>query len=278
MSCQQICSQNGSMKENFGDVFNSNKILLGKNIIKGDIGYSFSKINFNDKYGDNKEYYRNSMRINLNINPFGEFYFRNTLFIDLNILEEKPKWLSNYFYQIGLYNWENRSFSFGYENYQPNLWDGFFDKFFVNLKRGFFFVSYNYIITDNENNNKKITLFWDETSKIVFTPIIKIHPEYQNEFNELGGYLKPVLGTNIRYVIVKNIYIETGLFYYPLSDTKLPWDPDYTYGFGIFNWKAFKVNLTYGNWIINRFPWNDKEIDNYNFLNGEIVLNFTFSW
>ncbi len=68
------------------------------------------------------------------------------------------------------------------------------------------------------------------------------------------------------------------LHYYPIGETKLPWDADFTYGFGISDWRAFKLNFSYGNWIANRFPWNMKELDYHNFMNGEFVLSFTYSW
>lgn len=273
-----IFAQEKKYPENFGDMFNSKKVLLGRNIFKGDVGYSFSKVSYRDTVSILHEYYRNTTRINFNINPWRDLYFRNTFYIDLTPSDIAPPWLSNYFYQIGYYNWRNKTFSFGYENYQPNKWNGFGENFFTNFKRGFLFASYNFILTKPKDKKHLRPFFWDETSKLAFTPLVRIHPEYQNEFNQFGGYFKPIIGTTIRYVIIKNIYVETGLFYYPISKTKLPWDPDFTYGFGIYDWRAFKINFSYGNWIANRFPWNTKQLDYYNFLNGEFVLNFTYSW
>jgi len=253
-------------------------LFKGENIIRGDIGYSFSKVSYLDTTNILYEYFRHSIKLNLNINPWRNFYFRNTFFIDLNDSDIKPPWLSNYYYQIGIYSWRNKTFSYGYENYQANKWEGFFDNFYTNFKRGYFFVSYNYIIQKPKSKSRFRPLFWDETSKISLKPIIKVHPEYQDEFNDFDGYFKPVAGMNIRYVIIKNIYIETGLYYYPIHKTKLPWDPDFTYGFGIFDSRPFKINFSYGNWIANRFPWNTKELDYHNFLNGTFGLNFTYSW
>jgi hypothetical protein len=244
--------------------------------IKGDIGYSLSKISYLDTDDTLQEYYRNSLKINLNINLWRDFYIKNTFYVDFNKSDVEPTWLSDYFYQIGNYNWRNKTFSYGYENYQPNKWDNFADDFFTNLKRGYFFGSYKYEITKPEKKESFKILFWDKTSKIELSPILKIHPEYADEFNEFAGNFKPILALNIRYVIIKNIYIEAGLFYYPVQESKLPWDPDYTYGFGIFDYRKFKINFSYGNWIANRFTWNTKELDHHGFLNGEFTLNFTY--
>ena len=43
------------------------------------------------------------------------------------------------FYSLGVYNWKDNTFSYGYENYQPNRFDGSYN-FLTNMKRGFFFV------------------------------------------------------------------------------------------------------------------------------------------
>jgi len=262
----------------FVQLVNAQEKTLFNNKLKGDIGYSLSKISFIDTEDVLQEYYRNAVKINLNINFWRDFQFKNTFYIDINKSDIEPVWLSEYFFQIGNYNWRNKTFSYGYENYQPNKWDSFFEDFYTNLKRGYFFGSYKYVITKPKNKESLKPLFWDETSKIDISPIIKIHPEYQDEFNEFAGNIKPIVGVNIRYVIIKNIYVEAGLFYYPVQESKLPWDPDYTYGFGIFDHRKFKINFSYGNWISNRYSWNTTELDYHGFLNGEFVLNFTYSW
>ncbi len=273
-----ICNaQKGNWPNNFGDLFNSEKLLLGKNIFRGDVGYSLSKVSYQDGSGELVEYFRHATKINFNINPWRDLYLRNTLMVDMNRPEIAPPWLSNYFFQIGYYNWRSNTFSFGYENYQPTTWYSENPTFWTNVKRGYFFGSYNYTFSNPDTVDLR-PLFWDNSSKITLEPFLRIHPEYPDERNELGGHFKPIIGGNIRYVIIANIYVETGLFYYPIPATKLPWDPDFTYGFGIYDWRGFRINLTYGNWIANRFPWHDNPLDYYDFLNGEFTLSFTYSW
>lgn len=268
-------AQEKKYPEHFGDVFNSDKALLGKKIFKGDIGFAASKISFQDDNADLIEFMRWTSKINFQFNPFKDFYIKNTFYIDLIKYDQAPLWLSNHFYQIGIYNWRNKTFSYGYENYQPNRFRNAEFDYWTNMRRGFFFLSYNYEF--NKSINPKNPFFFDETSKLILIPLIRAQPEFTDINNQFLGYFKPIAGTNIRYVIFKNIYVETGLFYYPIQITKLPWDPDYTYGFGISDWRAFKVNLTYGNWIANRYPWLEKDMK-HGFLNGEFSLNLTYVW
>jgi hypothetical protein len=268
-------AQEKSYPEHFGDIFNSDKFLLGKQIFKGDVSLSTSKLTFTEAEGELIEFYRLAAKINFHINPFKDFYLKNTFYFDLIDYEEAPVWLSNYFYQIGVYNWRAKTFSYGYENYQPNRFRNAEVDFWTNMKRGSFFISYNFEL--NKTNNPKNPFFLDETSKLSIIPLVRAQVEYVNADNEKAGNFKPVLGTNIRYVIFKNIYIETGLFYYPITESKLPWDADYTYGFGIFDWRAFKINFSYGNWIANRFPWSEKEME-HSFMNGEFTLSVNYAW
>jgi len=273
-------AQEDKYPENFGEIFKSDKMLLGQNIFKGDIAYSLSRVSYVDETQILQEYLRQSIRFNFNINPWQELYIRTSIYLDLTRSSVSPPWLSDFFYQVGYYNWRSNSVSFGYENYQPNRWATFFENFYENFKRGFVFVSYNITLEKPEGEKTLKPFFWDETSKLIIVPVFKVHPEYQDENNNFAGYFKPILGVNIRYVIFYNIYLESGLFYYSKEEAKLSWDPDFTYGFGIFDWRAFKINISYGNWIANRFPWNEgnKELDYYGFLNGEFVLSFTYSW
>ncbi len=274
----QIHGQNDSGPENFGEVFQSERFLLGKNIFKGDVGYSASQISFRDQSGDFREFFRHTLKFNLNINPWRDLYFKNTFFIPLHSISDKPHWISDYYFSLGYYNWRNHSFSFGYENYQPNNFDQLSpNDFWSNIKRSYFFLDYN-LTFENPHGYKFFPPTLDETSRVIIKPTFKIHPEYQDAENEFAGHLKVVLGGSVRYVILRNFYIEASAWYYPDKKTKLPWDPDFTYGFGRFDWRAFKFNFSYGNYIANRFPWNEKELDHHGFLNGELYLNMTYSW
>ena len=260
------------------DVFNADCCLLGQYKINGSIGTYFGKITYLSPDSEEINYNRYGLNFNITTKFYREFQLRLSFFADLNQDENKPKWLSNMYYGIGNYNWENKTFSYGYENYQPNRFDGTYD-FMDNLKRGFFFINYNYYLLNQQDNFSSSKLFiFDETSQIYISPFVRYQYEHTDRFgvNVLGNN-KFTLGASARYVVWNNLYIEGAAYYYPTADSKMPWDPDFTYGFGYFNWKSFKLNFSYGNWIANRFWWNQKEMKN-DFSNGEFKLSFTYIW
>ena len=254
------------------DVFHSDCCLLGQNKIMGSIGTYFNKITYLSPEDTEINYNRYGFNFNITTKFYEEFQIRLYFYADMNNEHNKPKWLSNLFYNIGVYNWRDNTFSYGYENYQPNRFDGSYD-FITNMKRGFFFVSYNYYVFKERSNHKL-----DKTTQIYLSPFVRYQIEYTDRYGEnVMGHHKFTLGTSARYVIWHNFYIEGAAYYYPEAKSELPWDPDYTYGFGYFDWKSFKLNFSYGNWIANRFPGRKKQMKN-DFTNGEFKLAFSYIW
>ncbi len=49
----------------------------------------------------------------------------------------------------------------------------------------------------------------------------------------------------MKYGIHKWLYVTTTAYYYPHRSQQQPWDPDFTYGFGYFDWhpRTFSLQL-----------------------------------
>ena len=262
----------GNESATMQDVIQKDCCLLGQYKISGSIGTYFNKITYLSPVNKEINYNRYGFNFNVNTKFYKEFQLRLSFFADLNQDKNKPKWLSNLYYSLGVYNWKDKTFSYGYENYQPNRFDGSYN-FLTNLKRGFFFVNYNYYLLKNESKLKL-----DRTTQIYISPFVRYQLEYTDRYGvKVEGNNKFTLGTSARYVIWHNFYVEGAMYYYPDAKSELPWDPDYTYGFGYFDWKSFKLNFSYGNWIANRFPGRDKQMKN-DFSNGEFKLSFSYIW
>ncbi|NPA46428.1 MAG: hypothetical protein GXO24_04345 [Chlorobi bacterium] len=255
-----------------GKKLNAHCCWAGQYRITGDVGLMMNKISYEKTPGQYTDFMRVASTYSLGIKFYKELQIRLSFMADHHHNADQPQWLSNLYYAVGWYNWRNKTFSYGYENYQPNRFDGSYD-WLQNMKRGFFFVSYNYQLIPPQSRFKL-----DPTTQIHLSPFIRYQPEYTDRYGlQVLGHHKWILGTAARYVIWKNIYAEGAVYFYPQKNTVLPWDPDYTYGFGLFDWRNFSLNISYGNWIANRFPWNRKEMKN-DFTNGEFRINFHVIW
>jgi hypothetical protein len=262
--------------ENFGDVFNSRKVWLGRNIFTGNIAYNFGRVVLKQDEPREVEW-RSAIGISNRINIVEEVSLNTTFFINFNKKAVAP-WTSDFTYSIGRFNWRSNTFSYGYKNYQNNKYSDSFATLGRKFLLGSFFVSYIYDLPESFVSLMRL----DHTTNFKLDFSANYAFRYRDLTDRMlgdgffGG--RNWLTMAARYTIVSNIYVESAVYYYPDPKTKQPWDPDYVYGFGYFDYRAFRVGLTYGNWVINRFPWNKKQYPDYGFWDGDFRVFVNYSW
>jgi len=273
----QRVTQLSKMKD-MRDVLHKDKLLLGKNRIMGNISYNTGRIliSYSDTHQKNYEM-RSALGIYTRIRFLEEFSFNSTFFIDYN-KAASPRWISNYTYSIGRYNWRPNKFNYGYENYLNNRYSDNIQKVGEKFLEGYYFVSYSHILPQKQMDQIKI----DESTNFKLTYFVRYAIKYSDRYEVAhGGFFdgKTSFGGGFRYTILKNLYVESALYFYPEGTLKKqPWDPDYTYGFGFFDWRSFRISITYGNWAVNRFPWNKTDYPNYGFLDGNFRFIINWIW
>lgn len=259
--------------KDFRDVFHYDKFLLGRNRISGNISYNFQRVIINDGVRT-KEEYRSALGFFTRIRFFEEFSVNSTFYVDFN-RKAAARWIADYSYSIGRYNWRPYRFNFGYENYINNKYTDDFDQFLEKFTEGYYFLSYNATVPDEIV--KKVRL--DSTTSIKFVPFVRYAFRYRDPAEVVHYDGKPTAGMSCRATLFRNFYVEGAVYYYfqPMF-TQLPWDPDYSYGFGYFDWRSFRMSITYGNWAINRFSGKNKLYPNYGFLDGQFKIMVNWIW
>lgn len=259
----------------FRDVFHKDKFLLGKKRIMGNLSMNMGRIIVDNGQGLKSEM-RAALGFYMRIRFFEEFSVNTTFYKDFNKRAE-ARWTSDYTYAIGRYNWRPKRFNFGYENYLNNKYSDDFKTFSDKFMQGYYFISYSHIL-----NKFSIKTALDNTSNLRLTYVVRYSIKYENRKKEIDGdffHGKPTFGAGFRYTIYKNIYVESAFYLYMKPDVqKAPWDPDFTYGFGYFDWRSFRISLTYGNWAVNRFPWNKTEYQHYGFIDGNFRIVANYIW
>jgi hypothetical protein len=262
-----------NMKD-FRDVFHYNKLLLGKKRIQGSIFYNSGRVLVNDGQSIHKEL-RSALGFFTRIRFFEEFYINTTFYKDFNPKADAV-WLADYNYSIGRYNWRSHRLNYGYENYINNKYSDNFKVFSDKFLQGYYFISYNH---SSEKLNKIIKM--DSTTSLKLIYFARYSIKYINKYGILSGGIengKSTIGAALRFTVFRNIYLESAVYFYPEPTKKQLWDPDYTYGFGYFDWRSFRVSLTYGNWAVNQFPWNTSYYPHYGFLDGEFRVTANWMW
>ncbi|MFL5764112.1 MAG: hypothetical protein ACJ77K_09235 [Bacteroidia bacterium] len=263
-----------SEMNDFRDVFHKDKFLLGKKRILGNVSMNLGRIMIDDGKKIHPEL-RAALGFYMRIRFFEEFSVNATFYKDFNP-RAVARWTNDFSYAIGRYNWRPRRFNFGYENYLNNKysddWKTFSDKFM----EGYYFLSYSHLMQDKFF--RKISI--DNSSSFRFTYFARYSIKYEADNKELKGDLlrgKPTVGAGFRYTIGRNLYVESAVYLYE-NGQQAPWDPDYSYGFGYFDWRSFRLQVTYGNWAVNRFPWKKSKYPYYGFLDGNFRIAFNYIW
>jgi hypothetical protein len=260
--------------KDFRDVFYVDKYLLGRQRISGNIAYNSGRVLVADD-GINKNYqWRSAASLFLRYRFYEELSVNATFFYDFN-RQAAARWISDFTYAIGRYHWRPHKLNFGYENYQNNKYDDDLNTLLQKAKEGYFFVSYNLPLP--RFIDKMIRL--DNSSSLRISPLMRWAFAYRTPDEKRHFDGKPTAGVTARWTIVWNLYVEGGAYYYFTPQfVQLPWDPDYSYGFGYFDWRSFRLSLTYGNWAVNRWPGNERTLPHYGFLDGTFRAVINFMW
>lgn len=255
-----------------------------KGNINGYVFYQFGRVlDFNKDKSGNLDIsrpvyrFRHALGVNLGIHLFEYVYFRSTFYYQLNKNINSPWLITDYTYSLERTRWDYGTFSYGYVNYQVNKYQDFRSSFWDNFLRGsFYFRYFSHLPTGlfkklGAKNPFKFNYFLTAYYAVKYI---------DNENNLHGNILdgKPVISLNGRYIFFKDFYIEASANYYPINSRKVNSDADFTYGFGYNKYSRFSIGLTYGNYSVNRFPWNKKNVTGYGFLDGNFIVLINYKW
>jgi len=244
-----------------------------KGVFSGNIGFQSGRLIYYDTDINNyKGIFRGAFTGTVNVKLYKQLQLSTTFFGNLQ-RQNLPFWISDFFYSLKWFNWRPYTFSFGYENFVDNRFNENADDWGKKFLQGYFFVSFNQPLP--KKWLEKIRL--DQSTNFTITYMARYHYQYRDEMDNVLDH-KPVMMMSMRYTIWKRLFLEGGVYYYPIAKTKVAWDPDFTYGFGYFDWRPWRVSLTYGNWIGNRFKPGTKQLPYYNILDGNLNLTFNYQF
>lgn len=212
-----------------------------------------------------------SVSASLSFHPISYWFFSTTYYKYINSYLQAP-WNPDFSYTFGYSDWHPYTFGLTYANYGGN-------RLFPDLKK-------NEVFTDFLGGG--FTLDWKFTIPKFFEDLFIVH-----ESGGVGGNIsytivpkyfelttletknwKNSIKLSLKYTIYDWFYINGTFFYYPFPEQQQPWDPDFTYGFGFFDWHPNTISIQYNNYSGNRYPWN-KKIGSGGFENGGFSVSFS---
>lgn len=208
-------------------------------------------------------------------NPLGAWFAAGTYYYYKN-RDLQQEWNPDFSYVFGYDDWRPYTFSLVYSNYGGN-------RINPDRERG---------AEVTEFDEGTITLAWkfplpraisepfllDKNGGIGCLVAYNVSPKYFDLDTSVNRRWKQAASIGCKYAIKGNWYLNWSAFFYPKSYQKQPWDPDYTYGFGYFNWKPGTFSLQYNNYSGNAFPFRKNREGAGSFLDGELSLSWSWSF
>lgn len=205
--------------------------------------------------------------------PFS-YWFASISFAHYWEPDLQAPWNGDFVYSFGYNDWHPYTFSLTYANYGGNR-----------------------LNPDREAGEKSsrieeggITLAWKFVIPKKIQHLFTVHPTgglggsigytvVPRAFDLASGesiHWKEKVSLNLKYTIYKWWYVSYSLNYFPHPSQKQPWDPDFTYGFGFFDWHPGTISIQYNNYSGNRYPWNPRSPGTGSFKDGG--LSISISW
>ncbi|MFN8674471.1 MAG: hypothetical protein U0457_20620 [Candidatus Sericytochromatia bacterium] len=214
-----------------------------------------------------------SLSMGITFNPIS-FYFFNVSFIKYLNPQLQAPWNPDFTYVFGYSDWHPYTFGLTYANYGGNRLNPKKEKneVFTDFLGGGFSLDFKFSVP---REIEKLFII-HESGGLGGNIAYSVVPKYLDLASLETKNFKQSLRLSLKYTIYEWFYINGTFFYYPFPEQQQPWDPDFTYGFGYFDWHPFTVSIQYNNYSGNRYPWNKKS-GSGGFENGGFSINFSWT-
>jgi hypothetical protein len=189
------------------------------------------------------------------------------------LLSGRQPWNPEFTYVFGYDDWHPNTFSLTYGNYSGNRIHPERGNPFSLFRQGNISLGYKFKTPEALDPLLKVDASHDINCSINGN----VTPRYTDLKTLSIQRYKRSLSLGCRYTLPSKWYANATFFTFPDRSQQQPWDPDFTYGFGYFDWRPGTVTVQYNNYAGNRFPWSKHPGDG-NFRRGSISVSWSRSW
>jgi hypothetical protein len=188
---------------------------------------------------------------------------------------QKP-WNPDFTYLFGYDDWHPYTFSAQYANYGGNRLnpDTVKGEKRTNFMAGSWNVSYKFPLPEALES----LMLMDSDHAMGCTVGATLTPRFSDAATNKVLANKRTLALGCKYSFGNNWYVNFSVPHYLVKKQQQPWDPDFTYGFGYFDWHPGSWSIQYNNYSGNRFPWHPKSPRTGRLKDGSISLSIGFNW
>lgn len=183
-------------------------------------------------------------------------------------------WNPDFTYVFGYSDWRPYTFSLLYSNYGGNRFNPSSELKHTEFSQGTWSLGWKFPITKPFVN----WLSFTDEGAIGCQLDYNYTPEYFDLESIEYKSQHQTFSLGCKYSIIGNWYANATVFYYLDSQQKQPWNPDFTYGFGYFDWHPGTVTVQYNNYSGNRWNSADRGPETGRFKDGSISVSYSFKF
>jgi len=214
------------------------------------------------------------VQFTLRYSPHETLFARITGYVYLNTDRKRP-WNPDFTYSFGYDSWRPGTFGLTYDNYGGNRWNPDSDRNerVTRFDEGAITASYKFRMPG------ALESLFEADGESRWSASIAAHlvPRYPRLDEATRGTWKRSMSVGLRSRFYRRLYVEGRAFVYPTAAQQQPWDPDFTYGLGWFDWRPGTLSIQYGNYSGNRWFGRDRPGTGA-VRNGSITMFFTTAW
>jgi hypothetical protein len=214
------------------------------------------------------------------------------------VLRWQPPGLQPWFAQIGFLRYlhgdrqqpwnPDFTYAFGYEDHRPGTFSATYSNYAgnrfepdrarresrFNFDRGQWSLGYKFLLPEALDS---AFLLGDGDSALCGANL-NFTPRYTTLAGGEAERGKESMSLGCRYTHPQGWFGFLTAFAYPGSGEQQPWDPDFTYGFGMAGGALGPLTLQYSNYSGNRFPGRGRSPGQGSWRNGSVSLSWGTNW
>jgi len=214
-----------------------------------------------------------SYAASLKFSPIGNWFISGAL-IKYRNEDIQKSWNPDFVYTMGYSDWRPYTFSLVYANYggnrlNPDRPSG--EKATI-FKQGSWTLGWKFPVS--KRFSRLFTL--NEGGRLGCNIGYSVVPEFFDAKTSKLRKWKRTGSFGCKYTISGPWYVNITAFHYFDKSQQQPWNPDFIYGFGYFDWRPGTITIQYNNYSGNRWPGREPANNTGRFKSGGISV--AWSW
>jgi len=181
-------------------------------------------------------------------------------------------WEPDFTYSFGYDNWRPNTFSLVYANYTNSRFSRDDGKPATRFEYGRVSAGYKFLLPAALHSP------WDDGEAGRINCRVGYHytPRYEVP-NAPDRHGQQAASFGCRAPIWRNLFADLTAYDY-VAGVQRPWDPDYTYSFGWFDWRPNHLSVQYTNYSGTRYPGRDRTPHTGRFNDGAITVTYNLAF